>query len=619
MKSLFRSRGIWAYAIAAGGGLVGLTLAHRLFFPLKKLAHWDEIYRYLYPGIDQFRYTLSDLFAAINNFVDNGQLIVVSLRLIRNFFPQDHQVALLVYKSLLLLLTVGVITWFVRTSFKHGSEGLEWLSVFTVALFLLAPATWIQANEVMPEPATLPFFLTWIALSARLLEWEGMNKGERLRHVVFFVLCASFFLLVSYQFLLSVMVMTFGAHFFWRLTRREWPGMRRAVFLWLKLFSFSGVTAVLFWFLLHQGAPLLEKVYFFVRPLGVSNQDFSFTALNMTRWDRYLFGLRNFGWLYFPGWFLLVPSFWVLTREYRRFSPRIQYLLHVSALAVVMAPLAFYGNLRPRYFHLSNTFLLFVVSLGLFIFLKRLWPLRSWGRIALILLLSLYSFFEYEPLYRALPSLANLTAYGTYAGDKGNADEASSFFSLIRRRKVVSFPQLDYDIYFPHRRNVDTEPHCSTLTARLQLALRPGLAPVVPDEMEYFNMSTANLLYLEKFGSYPPPLRRGRPALYLRLSYPEGSPYNSVYYSTSDVVHSDARSEELWNQALGDRTHEILLEERTSDYTLLIAQADYQSRATSSLDWNDPKSLKDWIINRIDHYGNLGWKGEAVKWVLQKF
>ena len=229
-----------------------------------------------------------------------------------------------------------------------------------------------------------------------------------------------------------------------------------------------------------------------------------------------------------------------------------------------------------------------------------------------------YLFFDYLPLYKTLPSQSNLQVFGIYNRDKANADEVRSFFSLLPRRKLVTFPYLSYKAHFPNKHG--EKPDISDLTGLIVNLLEKDMYPAVNHyEMPcFFNQKSMELLYYEKFGSYPPPPKPGRPVEYLSVSLPKSSVY---YYSFYDMFdrQSVERSRKGWEDELGRRPHRILRDESTKDYSILAAIADYRKPDKGyEVDWASLDSIRSFIAVREKEGGpvNSLWKFSA--WVLKK-
>jgi len=603
--------------------IAGIVIANHYFFPLKVLYHWDEAIRYVHPGLDQHHYSIGEIFSALSGSADKGRLNVFILRIIRNFFPENMTAALITYKNLILGFNVMAVAWFSKKVLKIGSmAGI----LFVTTFFLAAPMTWIQANEVMSEPLALPLALLWIGFVTH--EWESTLTFPLFAKLT---LCSLLLLFANFNILIQVVLFAFLAGILLLFLQNASVEVRLRRLAGASVFT-AGATALalLLWFVSHWNqVPFLNQVYFLIRPF-MTELTFPEPLIPVfdTTAGRLLFGLRNFGWLSFPALILLIPSGWTLIRRFRDLPETARFSILSPLIAIPLAAKAYATNSQARYHHLTNTLLLLAVAYGLYLFICQLRELkgaffrrevvsRLANTTALALLLG-YVVTEYAPLYATLGSQANVQLGGVYNGDKADADHPRSFFSLLPRTRLVTFPYLSYRAHLPNR--TSEQPDISKLKEKIAGLLEKGLYPCVsPSVMpNYLNQKSMELLYYEKFGEYPSPPIEGMPVQYLSVSFPEGSVYDAAIYSMLDK-RSQSSSLKAWEEEVGNRPHTMTFEENTGDVTLLVAQGTYiLPHPGPIVDWDSLDSIRSFVATRERNGAITSPLWKFSSWILNR-
>jgi len=571
--------GISNRALVCAAGVVAAALgwlaAGELYFPLKTAMHWDEVARYAYPGAEPvaggFWAGLLGVLGTFGESFENGRTAVAFMRLVRALTGCRPEDAFYTYRLFTFVFSLVAAAWFVR---RAGG-------VWACFLYLLAPALWIQAGEVMREPLFLPLALFWFGLAAGPASGRARPPAPWFGDAVFMVLLCWLMLMTNVQFTIITVcvtalvnvIMVFPAGI--RGGRGSW---------WVPLVVLAGVVELgaVAWFFSHPSHSFDQMIGYFAGYFtDAANVRYTLPP-GAAFHEKYLFGLRSFLWLCMPSLPVVLLALAGLAAKWRSKSalaPAEKFMLLVVAVQLPLYAFGFSHNIQDRYHYLPGMFMLLVLSrylpAGVTAVCERWRALRAlrakraaWA-FAFGAFAACWVAYDYYSVFKELPCFANLHDYTFYRGDTAACDETRTAFGLVKRRWFVSFPHHSYLGRFPNARPGAGYPPSNEPLDRVRSALVKDMYPVaLSHNPNYLAQQALMLMYLEKFGV--PPVERGARGVFLvGLGFAPASPYISFSYGPYEG-HSLQKLEEEWRIRLAGRKHEVLVDAVTPAYTLKI-------------------------------------------------
>lgn len=548
--------------------LIAVVWINLYVLPLKPLGlmHWDESVRYGLPAFDGS--------SILRNGMDNGRINLLCLMVLNQLFSWSVQTKILIFKNIVLFFNIGVLFFYCKNILKTSS----WFwPYFCVICFLLTPMVWIESNENMVEPLALGMMLLWITQVSEAYRTVKKDLKEKSRFFLTLTAVGYLFVLESFQFFLIFLgisgLVLFLILFF------EYKNKKKSLtegFFLLAFVGMSGLISLWLWFMTHSGT-ISEQIYYLNQMVfGEAGNSHPELANGMNRFQILTFGLRCFCWMYFPAIFLIPIAIGYIYKNAEKFDFKGRYVLLVSGITPFIFAYGYQGNTQDRYHYLPNILVLIVILLGIFSFVEDVLVgkvrFRLFGTLPILVFILFYISSEYLPIYQSLGCLANNQVFGIYAGDRAECSEIRALFGSVKRTSLVEYPHLDYRTSFPNSQpGQDNTPLFKALEKAINTLEKEFMPVAMPNNPNYFCQSSLLMHFLQKFGELPQKQISDSQWIVISLSFPAQSIFNNVVYSHLEH-HSDEAALSQWRREVEPQPHEILVDERTPDYTLLIAK-----------------------------------------------
>jgi len=560
----------WAPLIAATFVfLVGAISANTWFFPLKPAMPWDEIIRYVFPGINPSNPFVPGTNPGIPTALVNGRTISFALGQLSSLFPGPFESVFYIYKNIVLLAGFAAAAG-LGYCFYSGSR-ITGAAISALA-FSLAPMTWIQANDIMVEPLDFPLAAAWLAAMSVLVRQNGNPARKTALTAATMTMLCYLMVMTSVQFFIAHVLAGLAALVVSNALIQK--HRIKTTIRMLPIILIPPAIAFALWFFSHGGHNLAAHLGILGMQLSASTLNIDALATGMNIFDRYLFGLRSFSWMFFPALVLLIPVYFGIRKTLAsRPAPQQLFLAAAAVIQPVLYAYAYRGNMQERYRYFPNMFLLCIFACLALAGAKEMVGRYGRKRIipaCLLVLMIATAAHDYASAARELPCLANLQVFSFYEKDRATCDRIKTALGLVRKNAVVTFPHISYANKFPTARPGRERPRIREVLDKIRAKLPQNAIPSAPGDNPNFLSSTSLwLMYIEKFGA-PPPAGGNVPRMLVALAFPAGSPFLSTPYTLLER-HSEEASAAEWTRLTLDRQISELVTEKNADYVLRMA------------------------------------------------